>query len=160
MPIDWLLIVFKLVIFGLLVYKVTQLVRAYVIPLLREELDLEHKQQTELFEREKLLICTQHRLENQINSQKKTFAVLDKNVQIWQSCLLAQKEENERNAKRTFVQLEDKRKIQQHYLALAKDSDAIIPTTCQQAAAELIKEFKGNEHGAQQLRLFINSLTR
>ena len=158
MPIDWLMIIFRLVLFGLLVYKVTQLVKSHVIPLLKEELDLERKQQTELFEKEKLLICTQHRLENQISSQKKTFVALDKSVQLWQSCLLAQKEENERAAKQTLVNLDEKRKIQQCYLALAKDGAAIIPATCEQAVAELIKKFDDGDYGALQLRVFISKL--
>ena len=158
MPIDWLMIVFRLVLFGLLAYKITQLVKSHLIPLLKEELDLEHKQQTELFEKEKLLICTQHRLENQISSQKKTFISLDKSVHLWQSRLLQQKDENEHAAKQMLVNLDEKRKIQQQYLALAKDSVAIIPATCEQAAAELIKKFDGSDYGAQQLSAFITKL--
>jgi hypothetical protein len=46
MPIDYLEIVFRFVLFGLLVYKLAQLIKAYAIPFLKEELELEHKKQT------------------------------------------------------------------------------------------------------------------
>lgn len=157
MPIDWLMIVFKFVLFGLLLYKVISLVKSYVVPLLREDLSLEQKQQIELVEREKLLICTQHRLENQISSQKKTFAVLGKNAQMWQASLLAQKEENERLSRQVNAHLENKRKIQQQYLALAKDGEKVIPRACEQAVADLTKNFYGDE-GAKELSSFIARL--
>ncbi len=159
MSIDVLMIIFRLMLFGLLIYKVMQLINAYAIPFLKEELDLEHKQQTELLEKEKLLISTQHRLENQINQQKKTFTLLDKNVLCWQTHLLKQKEESEHNAQLIRITVEQKRKMQYHYLVRAKNSHIVVPAACEQAAAELQQNLTGDT-GAQQLQSLIDKLVQ
>lgn len=157
MPIDALTIIFRFTIFGLLAYKVTQLINTYAIPFLKEVLSTEHKNQTELFEKEKLLVSTQHRLETQISSQKKSFSFLEKNASLWQAHLLNLKNEAERTTKLVALHLEDKRKIQQEYLALAKNVAEIIPIACEQATLELAKSYDG-ENGKKQLHTFINNL--
>jgi hypothetical protein len=158
MPIDALTIIFRFTLFGLLAYKVAQLIKIYAIPFLKEELNLEHKQQIELLEKEKLLLSTQHRLENQINHQKKTFTFLEKKALLWQSHLLKIKENNEQAAKHIATQLEGKRITQQKYVALAKDVAMVIPQVYQQVAGELAQNYAG-ENGKQQLSNFIAKTT-
>jgi hypothetical protein len=69
--LEMLDIVFRLVIFFLLCYKLRQLARLYIIPLLFKHIATEKNQQLELLEKEKLLISTENRIENQISAQKK-----------------------------------------------------------------------------------------
>ncbi len=53
--------------------------------------------------------------------------------------------------------LENKRKVQQEYLALAKDGAEVIPVVYEQVAIELTKSYDG-ENGNKQLHTFINGL--
>lgn len=75
---------FELFLFGLFVYKIYDLSLAYLIPNLRQKLAEEKNTQNEVLEKEKLLISTHRRLENQITQQERMFIVLEKKVQIWQ----------------------------------------------------------------------------
>jgi hypothetical protein len=157
MPIEALTIVFRFTLFGLLIYKITQLTKTHVVPFLKEELKTEAKSQTELLGKEKLFISTQHRLENQIIQQKKKFASLEKNALQWQQHLLNIKEKNERTEKLIIANTNDKRKIQQQHFTRAKNSDTLIPLICDQVAQELFADYSGNQ-GKMQLNALIKKL--
>lgn len=157
MPIDVLTIIFRFTLFGLLAYKIVQIIKSQVIPFLKEELNIEHKQRTELLEKEKLLVSTQHRLENQISHQKKTFTVLEKSIHLWQEYLVKQKEHNELETKNVAAHVTEKRKIQQKHLVLAKDGAYIIPQACEQVNNEFITLYQG-EYGKKNLNLFITQM--
>lgn len=90
-------IVFRLSIFCLLSYKLYSLSKSYLYPFLLNQISNERNQQTELVEKEKLLISTRHRIENQIYNQKKMLMLLERNVQVWhkakQEELMAQEKE-------------------------------------------------------------------
>lgn len=158
MPIDVLNILFRFTLFGLLAYKILQLVKTYVIPFLKEELNIEHKQRTELLEKEKLLNSTQHRLENQISHQKKTFALLEKSALLWQAHLVKQKGINEHELTIIASDILEKRKRQQTQLARAKDGTLVIPQAYEQAGNEFMIAYQG-AYGAQQLNQFITQIT-
>src|SRR3990172_11302629 len=74
---------FKLSIFALLIYKVSDIVKTVLCPFINEQLILEKKSQNELINKEKLLFSSQQRIKNQILSQKQMFILLERNVQIW-----------------------------------------------------------------------------
>ena len=155
MPIDVVLtILFRLTLFALLAYKIIELAKAYAIPILLEVIAEEKKQHTELLEKDKLLVSTQHRIENQITQQKKIFSVLEKNAQEWnQSLLEAQVMQEKENAK-IVETIAKKRTLQQKNLALAKENFYIIPKVCSEAQQKLTDLLAG-EKGEKILLTFI-----
>jgi hypothetical protein len=159
MPIDIILtILFRLTLFALLAYKITMLVKAHVIPILFEVILEEKKQHTELLEKDKLLISTQQRIENQIIQQKKVFSVLEKNAQEWNQSLLAAQAMQEKTNATITQAVEEKRKLQQKNLTLAKDNLYIVPKICFEAQKQL-SDLLAGEKGEKILLTFIQQWT-
>lgn len=155
MVIDFFTVIFRLTLFALFAYKVTSLIKAYLIPFLQQEVNDEQKKQTELLEKEKLLISTQHRLEHQINQQKKIISLLEKKVLDWHVALQAQHQDRQREIDQWSSLVSEKRKKQFVYLQRAKDGHVVVPMACAQARQELALLYahkKGSTHISSLIR--------
>lgn len=148
---------FELLLFSLFAYKVYDLGKAYLVPLLYQTLTEEKNMQTEFFEKEKLLISTHHRLENQINQQQRTITLLEKKVQAWHARLEIEKSQLKRDEAIRLEHLKTKRIAQQAHLANAILIEKALPSAIQASSEKLSKQYRGDV-GKQQLCHFINLL--
>lgn len=159
MHVDFLTILFRFTLFTLLAYKLTQLTKAYVIPFLWDQIAEEKKEHTELLEKEKLLVSTQHRFETQLIQQKKTFFDLEKNAQRWQQEILLHDKEYVTENACIATAVEGKRTIQQNNLIKAKDGAYLIPQICEQAQQKLRESLSG-ETGEKILQTIVQQLAQ
>lgn len=148
---------FELLLFSLFVYKVYDLGKAYLVPLLYQTLTEEKNMQTEFFEKEKLLISTHHRLENQISQQQRTITLLEKKVQAWHTRLEIEKSQLKRDEAARLEHIKTKRIAQQAFLANAILTEKALPTAIQRSSKQLSKQYCGNV-GKKQFSDFINLL--
>jgi len=149
-------IVFRLTIFSLLVYKLWQLSNKYLIPFLKEQMQLEKNKQMELLEKEKLLISTRHRIENQIYSQKKMFVLLEKNVQIWHRALQDERAKQLKENKDIVNQIHEKRLQQRKNLTLKHEVQESVDRIFQHAEIKLDEMYEGLV-GEQYLKQIVKS---
>lgn len=155
--LDMLDIVFRIVIFLLLGYKLHELAHRYVIPFLFKHIETEKNHQLELLEKEKLFISTENRIENQISAQKKMFILLEKNMQLTHSFLIARNEQAEKDARHTLQNLQEKRALQKKQFILMKTSQEVIPETITIARQELEERYATHD-GVVTLKKIIASL--
>jgi len=151
-------ICFELLLFSLFVYKLYELGKAYLIPFLYQTLAQEKNKQTEILEKEKLLISTHHRLENQINQQKRTYALLEKKIQSLHEALQAEKEELKKEESRRLEQVKSKRIIQEQNLALSHALQS-VPFAIQATRDELAHKYLG-VWGKQELTQLLESISK
>lgn len=149
---------FELLLFSLFAYKLYELGKTYLIPFLYQTLAQEKNKQTEILEKEKLLISTHHRLENQINQQKRTYALLEKKIQGWHSACEAEKEQLKRDEALRIENIKNKRIIQQANLALTVALQA-IPSAIQATRNELTEKYRG-QWGKQELTQLLESVSK
>jgi hypothetical protein len=135
---------FRLCLFSLLAYKLYDLIKAYLLPMIAEAVAQEKKEQTELLGREKLLVSTQKRLAGQVYNQKQMFTLLERNVQIWHAVLLEQKRQRELKNEEVVLTVAEKRVKQNHYIALSKCIERSVP----EAVARATKELENRYHAA------------
>lgn len=143
--ITFLEIAFRICIFGLLAYKVYDLIQKYLIPFFGEQITLEQNQRTELIEKEKLLISTRHRIENQIYTQKQMFTLLEKNIQVWHETYVKNNICQENEANIVIKKNEEKRVLQKKNIILAKTLECTLPDAFAQARDALIMRYQKND---------------
>lgn len=136
-------IIFSFTIFGLLVYKLCFLIKQHLIPFLHKQVKQEREAQTNLIEKENLIISNQHRIETQIRQQNRTFDTLEKNMQAWHNFLLKQKNSKENDYKNIIKLLEEKRKNQQKNYELMYISKETLPRAITLAETELKNKYSG-----------------
>ena len=149
---------FELLLFSLFAYKLYELGKTYLIPFLYQTLAQEKNKQTEILEKEKLLVSTHHRLENQINQQKRTYALLEKKIQSWHLALEIEKDQLKRDEIQRLEQVKSKRIIQQTNLALTLALQA-IPCAIQATRDELAQKYQGH-WGKQELAQLLESVSK
>jgi len=154
---SWWDLVFRLTIFSLLAYKLYALARQYLIPFLYQQIALEHNQQTEILEKEKLLISTRHRIENQIYNQKKIFTLLERNVQVWHKNLQDDLEREEKDNQMIANKVREKRLIQLNNIALKVAIEQTIPRAVSNAGQQLFVRCHGTQ-GQKYLKEMIERL--
>ncbi|KKQ48454.1 MAG: hypothetical protein US69_C0022G0008 [candidate division TM6 bacterium GW2011_GWF2_38_10] len=157
MVFDLYTIIFRFVLFGLLAYKVKQMICSYGIPYLQQEVESERKQHMELLEKEKLLTSTQHRLENQMSQQSRTLVGLEKKIQQWHNVLVADHQERIAHAVRVQELVNVKRKQQSLCLQRAKDAQVVIPEVFANVEHELALRYNGDA-GKKKLQSCIQAL--
>lgn len=150
-------VMFKLLLFGILVGNLIYLYKKYVVPLLYQEIIEEKNARTELLEKERLLVSTYHRIENQVLQQKKMFVLLEKNVQIWLQAMNDEVDKNNKEAAAEQRALIQKRIIQKKYLANALLGKAVIPESIALARHDLIEGFQA-ELGKERLAAMVKEL--
>lgn len=151
-------IVFSLTIFSLLAYKVYALTKQYLIPFLREQIKEERKSQTNLIEKENLVISNQHKIETQTRQQHKLLSTLDKNMQTWHQFLLDQKNTKEDEYQKNKFLIDEKRKIQQANYELTHICKETLASALTLAEKELVKKFS-EKNGTLLFNKLITQLT-
>lgn len=138
-------LLFKCTIFSLLAYKIYDLFITHLLPLLKEQLFSEKKQQTEILEKERLFMSTKQRIENQIYNQKQMFIHLERNVQAWHNNILTDREALEQTNKSVVETIENKRKKQKENISLFFDVHMSCPEALKQARDELIRKYQSED---------------
>lgn len=137
-------IAFRVTLFGLLAYKITGLVKSYIIPLLYDMEEQEHRAFSELVEKEKVLFSTQRKLEDQINQQKNSLILLEHKVSLWHDGVMAYKDLMDQEIILVDQRLDEKRKIQQRFFTASKVGEKIIPETIDYARRDLSAQYAGD----------------
>ena len=151
--------IFKLILFSLLAYKLYDLVKKFLLPWLYEEIILEHRHHTELIEKDTLLTSTTQRIENQITTQKKLFAILEKNIQITEEFLHNQKKEQELAYQKIDAKLKLKRNEQKQRFSTMKNCEAVIPQAMIKAQQQLTQHYE-THRGADLMNTIIKQLPK
>jgi hypothetical protein len=150
---------FKLLLFGILVGNLIYLYKKYAVPFLYQEIIEEKNARTMLLEKERLLASTYHRIENQVQQQKKMFVLLEKNVQAWHQAMNEEIEKNNKEAAAEQQALIQKRIIQKKYLANALLGKAVIPQSIALARHDLIEGLQA-ERGSERLAAMVKELEK
>jgi len=150
-------IVFRTSLFSLLAYKLYDLIRIHVVPMLFEILRQEKKEQTELLEKEKLMHTTQTRLKQQMYNQKQMFTLLERNVLAWhKACNEASQRSKDENA--AIVQkMIELRTMQQRNVMIEQVVRASIPQAIDLATRQLEARY-GSDEGTVHLHTVIEQL--
>ncbi len=134
-------IAFSLTIFGLLVYKICSLIKQHLVPFLKKQIQEERESQTNLIEKENLIISNQHKIEIQIRQQHKLLNTLEKNMQIWHQFLLDKKNTKEDFYQKNSILINEKRKIQQQNYTLTHVCRETLPMAMDLAEKELTDRY-------------------
>jgi len=135
-------LLFRLCIFSLLLYKLYDLIKVYLLPMMAAAVAQEKKEQTELWGREKLLASTQKRLAGQMYNQKQMLTLLERNVQVWHAALLEQKRQQELKNEEIILKVAEKRVLQNHYVALSKCIERSVPEAVTRATEKLENRYR------------------
>ncbi|MCB9493306.1 MAG: hypothetical protein H6679_03465 [Epsilonproteobacteria bacterium] len=111
----------------------------------------------QIIEKEKLLLTTKHRLDDQIASQQKLFMLLKKNTQQWTQYVNAKKAKQEEENKCIAKQLKHKKVQQQKRLLAVHEIKYVIPEAITLAKLELSRQYTA-EKGTVHLKNIIESL--
>jgi hypothetical protein len=152
-------IAFKLTVFGLLLTKLMQLSRNYIIPYLLDQIKQERAIRTELVEKENFISSTQNKIENQLRNQKKTFEDLEKNVQKWHASLQHEKELTEKQLIDTKNKIEKKRTTQRKNYIKTATYACVVPQAVELAHQELSHNYL-SDSGKHFFNKLINKLTK
>jgi len=156
---DILSIVFQFTLFGLLVYKITGLVRQYLIPFLAQQIQVLKNRQLELVEKEKLVKSTLKRVQRQINHQKRMFILLEKKVSVWHQSMQKQVAQSDRECKIIEAALVQRRCLQGKNLKISKIGLEVLPQVVAKSAADLSEKYQGSA-GRVLLGKMLNQLVR
>ena len=105
----------------------------------------EHNHLTGLLEKEKLLLSTRKRFENQIYQQKQMFTLLEQKVHQWHQALAENKNNAEKAAATRLVHLRNKVHVQQQHQCMQQALQTIAPTILAQTEASLKQQYAGEE---------------
>ena len=128
---------FGITLFVLFIYKIIDLIRIYVVPMLFQKMQEQRDRQTEVLEKEDLLSSTRKKIEKKIFEQKRHFVVLENNMSNLRDYMLQKQEAASKEQIITSKVLQQRRALQrsrqkQHVLL-----DAAIPGILAQAETEL-----------------------
>jgi hypothetical protein len=151
-------ILLRLTLFFLLIYKIYELIKIYLVPFLEQKNTILQKQQLELLEKETLLTSTIKRVDNQMTQQRKMTLLLEKKIQIWHHITVEKHLEEERKQRSLALRLQAKRQLQERILTEINVLNEVIPLATAQAEKELTL-FYAEEKGAHLLKDFINQFT-
>jgi hypothetical protein len=138
-------ILFRLSIFSLVAYKLYDLAKKYLLPMLSDAITQEKKEQTELLAKEKLLASTQKRIKGHIYNQKQMLTLLERNVQVWHAALVEQKKQYEQHNRDVILSVADKRAVQNRHIALAQRVEASVPAAVAMATQKLEEAYRAAE---------------
>jgi len=148
---------FKIGIFTLFFYHVVGLISRYVKPYLFDSIKHEHDVHMRLAEKDKLLVLNKRRVEGQLHYQKMMFALLERNVQVWQKKVQHDVDSQEGANRLMQQQILQKRAIQEKTFCLYKDMQVIAEHSVRNAGQELSKRYSGPD-GKALLSSMIKSL--
>jgi hypothetical protein len=151
-------VLFKVSIFILFAYHMVRLISRYIVPSLHETIKHEHDETMRLVEKDKLLVSTKRRVEGQLHHQKMVFALLERNVQVWQK--KAQQDVENKDAFHLLLEQEitQKRHLQEKNFNKHKDVSFVVSVAMKNAAQELEKRYGGGD-GKKLLSTMIASLS-
>lgn len=152
-------IAFGFSLFGLLVYKMRTLIRAYVIPYLLQQRQALRRRYGEIIEKKQLIITTMSRLEHAINEQKNEFVLLEKKVHLWHS--EHSKKIQDQLDEREMLQgrLKEKRLLQEELLTEQKLAQESGEHAFTMATQQLREHYEGAQ-GRELLSDYINRLSQ
>ena len=143
--INFVEFLFQLTIFFLLFNFVFKYIKQYLIPELYKEVENIKKKETNLKEKNKLLVSSAKKIENQIDKQTKEFLFLDKKMQTSQKFFLEKKMEIDKNNEILKNKIQEKRKRQSKNLTLLKTQQIVIPKAVKLTYEEMVNLYKGEK---------------
>lgn len=138
-------VLFKFGVFALFFYHVVALVSRYVKPYLFNSIKQDRDEHLRLAEKDKLLVLNKRRIEGQLHHQKMMFALLERNVQVWQKKVQQDVEAKEQAYYVLRQQIAQRRSIQEKMFCLDKDMHIIAEQSIGSARRELAERYGGRE---------------
>jgi hypothetical protein len=147
-------IIFKLFLFSLLIYKLSEIVKGTLFPFLYNQVKKIKSAQIELMGKEKLLTSSQKRIGSQIDEQKKMFVVLEKKIQLWHVTFVEDQNEKNQSSKEIIKKITAKRKRQEANFSCTGMLKVFVPKSLSFARKELAEKHAG-KYGKDVLTEFI-----
>lgn len=132
-------IIFRFTVFGLLLTKIIQISRNYIIPYLLDKIKQERAARTELIEKENFITSTQNKIENQTRNQKKVLEGVERNVQKWHAFLQKEKDMQERQFISTKNEIDKKRAVQRANYMKIVTYNCVVPEALKLAQQEMVQ---------------------
>lgn len=157
--ISLLEVIFRVLIFAVLVGNLIYLSRTYGIPMLYQQIISKKNDRTEILEKDRLLTSTQRRLDAQIQQQKKMFVLLEQNMQVWRRAMSDELSAKNREVACLQTALHKKRELQEKNFKNAVLGKHIVSQGVALAGADLFDRFKGSL-GDERLASIVDDLQR
>lgn len=154
---NFLGILFGFTVFLLLFYKLSELIKEYLVPYLSQEVQNFKKRQTELLDKNELIRSTLQRIEVRLVHQKKMFVVVEKKIKMWNTYQLEKQKKIFDDQRIIQQKLIEKRRQQAANFARGKKMVEALPLATKSAREEL-KEFYAGSQGVYLLKTYIQKL--
>lgn len=130
-------VLFASVLFFLLVKTLYSLVRNFIIPYLRTQLHTIMKEQSELFDKEKLVSSALSKIENQRKQQDNMFVLLEKKVQTWYDKKMLSLQQEQVIARVLAEKIQKKRLFQEKNFIASKIMQEALPRIIEKVEQQL-----------------------
>ena len=150
-------IILQLLLFGLLLYKLSDLMRSYGVPWLKDEMVAESRSHLQLIEKDRYLNASQKKITQQIEEQKHLFATLEKNASAVEHFIFEKRARERLEFDAIAEKIMRKRLIQEQNNHLTKQCEEVFTIALQQTRNELRTHFI-EKHDSKHLDVVINYL--
>lgn len=154
-----ILIAFKITLFVLLVIQLSQIIKQYALPFLRNEIAALKENWHNMQSRLELLGATKKRIETSIEKQTETLKMLEDEIKEWHTSLDEKRIIARHEQERLHQILREKKKKQFEYLNLRKTEEKLIPEAMEKAREKLTKMYQ-EKQGKDLLIKVISELSK
>ena len=137
-------VLFAFVLFFLLIKTLVSIIKNFIIPYLTTQLHSITKEQSELFDKEKLVSSALSKIDNQRKQQGNMFVLLEKKVQIWHDRKMLSLGQEQIAARILAEKIEKKRLLQAKNFITAKIMQDALPKIIEKVEQQLTTNCKEN----------------
>lgn len=134
-------VLFASALFFLLIKTLYSIVKDFVIPYLTAQLHAIMKEQSELFDKEKLVSSALSKIDNQRKQQDNMFVLLEKKVQTWYDKKILSLQQEQAGARVLADKIEKKRLIQEKNFIASKIMQEALPRIIKNAEQQLSRNY-------------------
>lgn len=154
-----LYISFQLTIFFLLALELYKLIKEYLLPVLRKQIDLLNKMWQDLQDKLDLTTSTKKTLQKKIKDQGKTLQNLEIKVEKWHTSRAQRQSEQKRREVDIISAMQDKKQKQIESLQRNKINQTVIPKAIKEVQKAFLQKYSG-EAGKDLLKKVIKELPK
>jgi len=135
-------VLFAFVLFLLLIKTLGSLVKSLIVPYLTTQLHEITKEQSELFDKEKLVSSALSKIENQRKQQGNMFVLLEKKVQVWHDKKMVSLQQEQLFGRILVEKIEKKRLLQEKNFIATKTIQDALPRIIENVEQQLKSGYK------------------
>jgi hypothetical protein len=151
-------ILFQLTIFILLAIQLTQLLKQYALPFLRQQIAALNKLWKDFQDKIDLLKTTKKRVDKTIKNQEEILENLESAIECWHKNLVQKQKAEEISQVELFEKIRKKKKEQYEHAQRRNIENSLIPEAIKQAKEQLKEKYFAKENGKQVLTRIIEEL--